>query len=78
MVGCSVTCRCQCQQQAAEQDLLIDAYGSIEALMLAQEESILQYCPVSSETAGRVAAFFSRSNAEPSTPVDHGHREFFF
>ena len=43
-----------------EQTLLIDAYGCIGALMIAEEEAILQNCPVSTETAGRVVAFFSR------------------
>lgn len=50
-----------CLLVVAEQELLIDAYGSIGALMLAEEGNILQNCPVSTETAERVVAFFSRA-----------------
>jgi hypothetical protein len=60
----------------AERELLIDAYSSIEALMLAEEESILQNCPVSTETAGRVVAFFLRSNAEERTGDQVNHDLF--
>jgi len=60
----------------AEQELLIDAYGSMDALMLAEEESILQNCPVCAETAGRVVAFFSRSNTQETTSNDVDHDLF--